>query len=112
MRGRRDREDPEERIEPDLLAPRQYDDPTRAIDVRVYNVVGVEVLRQRAQQRQNARVAPVAGKAVLQDIDLQHVARRGAADVDRASHEVRTRTLRYLFERRKVTRIDPGGFFV
>ena len=46
---------------------------------------------------------------MLQDVDLQHVAGRRAADVDRAGHEVRARALRHLLERREVARIDPGS---
>ena len=60
----------------------------RAIDRDVAEHRLVEILRQRAGERADHVVAPVGARLDLLDADLQHVARLGAGDGDRAGDDV------------------------
>ncbi len=102
--GRRHADDAEERVERQLRAPGQRADAAFAVDGGMDGLVVRELLRQRAEQRQDGDEAPVHRGLGVEDIDLQRVAGLRAAHIDRPGDEVRAGAFRQGLQRRQVVR--------
>ena len=96
--GRGRAHDAEERVEGKFRAPGQHRDAPRHVDVRVDGLVIRELVRQRAEQRQDRHEAPIHAELQVEDVDLQHVAGLGPAHVDRPRDEVGAGALRQRVE--------------
>ncbi|MPM04507.1 hypothetical protein SDC9_50785 [bioreactor metagenome] len=92
-RRRRNPHDAEERIERQLHAPGQGAGARLGIDRDMDRLVIGELVGQRAQKRQDPGKAPVLNRLHVQNVDLQNIARLGAAHIDRPGHHMRPRPL-------------------